>query len=1207
MSGDIRLEEILVNRKRQESFRCSAKNPPDRALLDRTVTLDGLLKVLGGRTALVPVCLLTLETKGARLEEFLRTLFQGTDLAAFGEGELSGSENKLTALRHGRHTFYSRFRESGFPNSPGGVTVWEQTRAAFCAAQSEMLRQVEENLPKVLDIRLLGEDAAAGIHRVFCFVQGLDEGAFSPSLSVCLREIAMLAVQSLLEEDVCTRESQTWVESGECFDRRPDERPGSDPLARYFGSGIFALRKEEIREELLPDVSVWQDNQETVFRLNKEAGGISVTPLGQVLEHNREENLFLLCGAQESGVSGAGKSTSLRRLYYDAARGEKGAMPIFVPLSSVYSASGLRDVQKEQGRPRLLTWLELQGRRYESLEKLDGRLVLMDGLDEITDGEGLRSLCDDLRLLSARRKLRVVISSKQPPEKLGAWEELKNIASVWNRCRQCYIQPLRPEQKRAYLRREDEEMALALKSPFLLRMYENVQSFLREEDCATRELFFRWVAPERLEEPADSESALFYRYLAAQICRWFDANRGGDGENEADAFFLMYALPAVAFHMEMGEIYDKEYVPELPAMDEAGIKSVLDQSFSMFRGALGSYPAYRGSWLEALMGSVKRLDHRGLFGGRAALLLCGELDRKKMVLNYRFVSHAVQENLAALHLANLFFAAWNGALAEEVSAFCYLCPIYFLPKPMLKKAARFVDELFGEGFWCENHLSGPIPEAEGALERCLRGSIAAGLCAALDLPGQSRWRRDMEEGYELLEASRPELARQYRIDHVLNLCELSRLLRKEEPVEAIKTCEQAIAFYKANPEVNNSDGYHYLAMTYLEHIEAILNQSRGETPDEGLILPVGEERLDFARRVLERLRELSSALERGERLSAADPVFGALPPRHGELVRPLLSVLEKAHLRLARYEREDFFGSAVTEFLLKASFAAKAHSVYAAMHRGCSGASMNLLSSFLENQQEQLENHRELAFFLKYPHLRLDIPDGELEYPDNHVGAFVLCRTICNVRRGSQSYSAKKAAQALLARRVRLDRGGRVLPGPGEAREFNKAELDALEKLTTHACIGQRKNYCVPRIRFLNERMATLSPFDRRDDRERRRLAEEAGRLFRQAWQDNQWGRETDINVAMLMGEYSPGYLDNPPLTDWESALRKFFRAGLGLTGQRAPVKYALGTRQQKLLYLDCCTRLCRLGEWSPVFRIGPESGNSKWNGIWQALSETEE
>lgn len=1210
------LKPILINQDRFLNI-LSELTPRqlEKLELERTITLDGLVKLLMGKTELFSPSLLIPEidsllasmSENTMFSTLIQTIFGGTDIDPFaGEKPLlkptAANKNKITALRHGK--YYLCFL-TALSIPEGNKVAWETLRKRFEQQSMICLEQILNKLNTTLVPPRFTEEIISSIDQCFRHIHPQeDPPQTTPDPAACLRQLSMLFAEALLGRDISSAQCRQWVNCGFVSELPKKSLYAEelwDSLTKHFGSGVFALKRDSIQDNLIPDIKIQRDNREQVFQLRKKPDGSSISPLEEILREQAEHNLFLLCGQENSGVSGAGKTTSLRKLYYDL----EAFGPVFIPLSMVYSTNSLRAFQKGNGCTRLQTWLSLQGLPLDSLQKLSHRLILLDGLDEITDPQGLQSLCDDLYELADAPEQRLVISSKLPPEKLASWEYLKRISSVWDRCQRCYVQPLRSEQKTSCMADIPLPLEGILTTPFLLLIYKDVQTFLHIEKTNKKNrqitaptLISRWLpGVETLPIPSH-EATLFYRYLAVQVCRWFDANKANDVQNEADAFFLMYALPAVAFQMELSRIYDSEFTPDVQPVDSTRVDLILDQSFSAFRGALLYYSAYKNN-RDALLSGMEKMNKTGFYQGQAAAVLHREFDWDTFEYQHHFVNHSLQENLAAMHLSNLFFSAYNNAvrIEKEFMDF-YTCPTYFLPQVMWEKAAHFLAELFAAPSALQDCLTQGLENIKkdfSPLAQYLLCNLAAGLCGALKLPKKSDWQTEADKAYQVLLMAAPDFAEKYRMDHVLNLCGQAQSLRATRPAKAAEKAREAIFFTRTHM-LKNSDGYHALSKVYLEQIQNILNHGQA---DEQMPLPVPKEDFDFSCQIHDELIRLA-----GMSTSSSSPVFRELPPENLELAGVLLPILEKARLRLDAYQEKQFFHSSTVEFLLKASYTAKAHSIYAAISQGTSGAALNMLACFLENQQEELENHPSLPFFKKCPEFHLDMDAAELEYPSHHLRAFFAYRRIYNIRRGPQPYSARKLAQALLARRVRLNEAGLPVDGPGSDNRLTKQERKFLEEATRRACEEPRTGHRIPRIRFLHECIENPS-----EGEDISRLTEEAHILFQHEWalcgcqEKLQSGSSlgVDLNSVLMAAEYTQGYLDAAQPKSWDVRLCAFFQQQLQFPSDHSVI-YTTGTRMRKEYLQEAWTRLCRLSDHS-ILRIRPQEGaDERWYQVTDKL-----
>lgn len=1188
------------------------KNAPQKFL-----TLIVLENILTGKSPLLPKSVLKNNPNVLSQNELLslqiQQIFSLTDIDPFsgnkpllkpGTGK-STNKNKITALCNGK--FFQCYHNGTSP-SCGGNRAWMNLRDRFFDPKNtiKILEQILCNL-KVLSISEHFTDSVQKtIHDMFRYLHAQPEYGITPDLALCLREISMLFVEALLGNDLYNGICASWVSVGFVTTKLPQPlttHGSEDSLAHYFNSCIFSISKEEIRDELLPDIMV---NHKKLITSKKQANGTYITPLEQILEEHTDQKLFLLCGDENSSSSGAGKTTSLRKLYYNY----EPQAPVFVPLSAVYSTSSLRSFQRENGRPRLLTWLNLKGLRFDSLAEMAPRLFLMDGLDEIIDPRGLEALCDDLCSLSDLG-IRMIISSKLPPNRLSSWEFLRSITSVWSGCTYCYIQPLRAEQIRTYLQDASLSLSLSytLKTPFLVHLYKEVQ--LYQENIKTappplrpNAIYSRWLPYSKGTLDLHDETPIIYRALIVQICRWFDSNSANDVQNEADAFFLMYALPTIAFQMEVHKLYDPEFTPLIREVDDARVEQLLSQSFPAFKRALTQYPAYQNN-IEFLFSNSNALDNTTFHRGQAVTVLPRELDCETLEYRYKFVNRAVQENLPALHLANIFFTAYHKKLDMDDSLLdFYICPIYFMPENTFEKTIHFLNDFFNDSEKIFNILkSDPEKDKEGRnpLSQYLLCNLAAAMCGALKLSNPKKvWLTAAVEAYKTLSLESPSFAAHYGIDYVLNLCNLAQALRTENPADAAKKARSAIEFYNTHSDLKNSDGFHSLAMVYMEQVQAILNQTQPENLGDYIQL-IPNLDLDFssACQIHQELSRLTQLVEQGSPPTKNSSVFGPLLAKNLELTRPLLDILDKSYFRMHAYQKEGLLANPILKFLLTASYTAKAHSVYAAFSQGTSGAALNMLACFLENNQEELENSSELPFFQHNPLLHLEISSKQLEYSNHHCSAFLLYRRIYSIHRGPQPYSARKLAEALLARRVRLDEQDQPVEGANRPYALTDLEYNFLDEVTQRACIRHEAGYSMPRIRYLNEQMSKTGVSDKHSP-----SFQEAQMLFQREWKLCKCQDKVriaskvnmDFYTVKLIAEYRDGYLEHANIIDWPWKSCTFFREALNVSK-----KYIIGTHMCNEYLKEALLRLCQLGNQFSSFKNLP-SQSSRWSEIFAGL-----
>lgn len=584
-----------LNRCRQalERFIQTGLVPP------RHVTLWGLHQelCLSG-----PSALLRGVGKELTLGELVERVFGGTELdilALWRSRNLAAGtvKNKLLIIQHG----YYQYDETGknevccpdldqlserYRQHPAAVLQQVRDRLdTFCTQYSISL---DEETALQVDAMFQGVRSEMGKPRILSTLEGRESA---------LRQLSLLFVLALLTERYYPEPgtpAARWL-AGDDNEESTPPQAASEYREPICPGGIFWQELSEMSEDLVPDVTV----RDQRFHVCSQPGANPCcTPMEQILTHWNNRGLFLLCGGGSSAVSGAGKTTSLRLLCQHIA----AQRPIFVPLSQVYTDYELRNLQKENGRPRLLTWLNVQGTPVRDLSELEGRPLVLDGLDEVTSPEGIQSLCDDLVALCRNRSITIVISSKLPPEDLAAWPQgLSSIAHLWHGSVRCQIQPIDRQQRQSYLARYGHGLPVGhevLNSPFLLRLYSANWDFLAfNQDSSSQSIQARWLRGTGGSNP----EALFYRYLGVQICRWYESNLGNDLRNEQDAFFLLFALPAVAFRMLVHEVCDGYYTPSAAgAVDGEAVNSLLDRTFPALRPALFRFPAYRDGGLETL-------------------------------------------------------------------------------------------------------------------------------------------------------------------------------------------------------------------------------------------------------------------------------------------------------------------------------------------------------------------------------------------------------------------------------------------------------------------------------------------------------------------------------------------------------------------------------------------------------------------------------
>ena len=1134
-------KELNWHRQTLERFVRTGLVPP------RHVTLWGLHQelCLGG-----PSALLRGVGKEPTLGELVERVFGGTELdiqALWRERKLTAStvKNKLLLIQHG----YYQYDETGktevcrpdldqlserYYQHPAAVLQHVRDRLdESCARYSISL---EDGAALQVDAIFQGVRAEMGKPRIPSALQGRE---------LALRQLSMLFVLALLTEryypDPGTAEIR-WL-AGEDSEETATSRPALAYRETVHPGGIFWRELSEVSEELVPDVLAGGRRFHT-YSVSEQKG--CCTPMEQVLERWNGGGLFLLCGSGDSAVSGAGKTTSLRLL----CRNMAAQRPIFVPLSQVYTAYELRNLQKENGRPRLLTWLGVHGVPVGDLSELEERPLVLDGLDEVTSPEGVQSLCDDLVSLCQNGKIPVVVSSKLPPEELATWTQgLSSIAHLWRSGVRCQIQPIGRDQRQSYLTRCGQALPAGhevLNTPFLLCLYKSRQTFFTcQQNPSSYSIRARWLSG----TGGTGLEALFYCYLGVQICRWCESNRGDDLRSEQDAFFLLFALPAVAFRMLVHEVCDGYYIPSAAQpVDSGTVEALLDSTFSALRSALFHFPSYREGGLETLAARCEDLNARGFSAGQATAILHQSFDPSTLRWEYHFFNHAVRDELAMLHMANLFYAAYHRCpLDPEAAEGLYWdCPAHYLHRPMFRRVFAYLSELFGSEAAVRSILErGPAETPCVGSSGYLLCILAYEICAALEIPQKRDW---LAQASALRSGLRPDEAGRAGLEYImLDLCESARELRAERKFrQAVEKARAAIQIHRDHREFHSSDGYHSLAKVYLEQVTQTLN---GEPPGQDWLTAVPLEERALADAVWTELRVLDARTRAGEPWPDQLPTLGQLLPQCQASFPALLALAERARLRLERYQAEGYFGNETLTFLIESSYVAKLLSIYAALHEGASGAALNMLGCFCENQQEHLENCPELPFFQVNPQLYCNIAPEELKDPEWPIHAWQLYLRIYHIRRGLQPYPARCLANLLLTRQVRLNRVGHAVPGPGKTLSFSNTELDFLWEATNRACTSRGNGSEIQRVRFLNEMLELPEgdPYLRDKALEREDLEREAAYHYQKEWvrcrcEERLNSHQVDLYTVMLMAEYRDGRgvaLDVPM---WKSGIHTFFQ-----------------------------------------------------------------
>lgn len=1135
-------------------------------------------------------------------EKLFHGLFDGTPI------DFYSSNNPVIRANIKVSSIYSALWQGNQLNSKFGdlrKKSWRELESSFEENPKETFTSVEEKIRlHILEERFTRADA----ERVNSIYQEYNGKSYCIETGLCYRELTMLFLQSLFGKNVYEKYHE-WVETGEwlsLLSQTPDKNE------KFFTSGFFALPRNSIDDVILPRLKLEQKQGSKYFISQR-----NLSSLEQILRCDTKHRIFVLCGDEDEGttVSGAGKTTMLQHLYYFWENA------IFVPLSQVYCNrrySIRRDMKHSDAY--ILPWLQKYYKIWKQSD-LDNRLLILDGLDEIREASGVQAICDDLFWLIEKCTPRIVISSKLKPDKLTTWDYDPTVGLctvsdyVWRVAEYCYILPMDKEQRREYLGNNvSTELESILTTPFFLSLYKNVKETYKNKESRHDTILAAWSQLHYFKPEIRTKEDLLYRFFVAQICRWSDENNVDSTRTDADAFFLMYTLPMIAYRMASVEFSDAQYIPApLNQADETFVTRALDNSDLIFSHVW----VYRHPGEGNTFHSVKRyLTAQEFDKGRASIFLCRIATAPKWEWEHYFAHHAIRNELATLHIANIFYMAYYDKLLEDDTLSSYFAFLVQYPsQTMYEEASHYLDALLGEkgrakGILLDRSAKVKVRGAYAAFLLCM---IAREMSLALHLDEgvQQDWIDASATAYRKLEKTNSNIANWHKKDYLVRILggQAASLRAKGQFKDAAKKSQEAIKYAEQDEGFGdkNKFGYHSLAKVYFEQIRHLLNC---EITDSQYIEFIQENYIDQAKDIHMRLRMLRDAKIQGQwsDVSGSMDLFGKVSHKNMEIIEPICEILDKAKLRLDRYSgakdengRLLFEKSSQLKFLLEASYVGKAFSSYAAFHEGASGEALNMLGTFIQNQQEELENNRDLEFFKGHPDLHCDMNRDELLYTNNHIGAFYIFLCIYNIKRGGQPYPARKLAEIILNRRVRLvedktaDEGFRPIIGPGDSQELNEVEVKFLDHVTERVCTSNRGGFGIFRIRYLNETKTTASI--------------EAERRFEVEWR--RCGCTTkfeedkvDFNSAQLLAEYTKGWrVTSNTLNMGDAAIKilHFFRRSLL---ELKEVKYTTGTRMIPQYYDECLNHLQRLSDQQEikVFSELASQSNSWWKSVRDEL-----
>ena len=862
------------------------------------------------------------------------------------------------------------------------------------------------------------------------------------------RSMAVLLMACLLGDDVVFNRQCGPVVS-EWLDRK--RSPAGLLMVRLFhNSGIYHIEDAQINTKLLPDIVC--DGK----RYNYQSGPGS--PLRQIITEQRFRWILLSGQSGDEGdstMSGAGKTTSLRFLALE----ERGKKALWLPLAEIYDHHNLSYAH--------LLSRHISATFHMDLRDLpDSTFFLLDGLDELIDRAQLEQLSSDLYMLQHSGRFGLVVSSKFPWDQMSQIDIFYQWSNVWGQFQPCFIQNLSEWQIQAALPKSMEDDRLSqLNTPFLLALH--LQAASLPDDPWTQKLIERWAAKGLFQNAAPTEELIFYRSLIVQIIRWYEASQGQKICWEMDAFFLFHTIPAIACQMCRSEGNDPDFDPvSAIKVDRGFLARIVDDTWHTVRSWLHCFPGYSASGLryEKLLQGI---DFDKFCSGAVTSLFHGEWNGRDQLTDPQFTNHSLRDNLALLHLANIFLLAQAGALGEDpqvIEAYGYTVELF--PAKQLQKAAAYYELITKKSMSSILRL-GPDEAVQSPVSRFLAGHIGATMCEHIPEFRQDHkissapWYQYMFSAFQQLEDSgnsevRRLVEQRFGLAYIYGQTICARNYRSQGQYDQANLCaEHIITFQNGHPNLINSDGYHVKALVLFEQIQRLLNgKSCGE------LQTIHTSEVDAADRLTQELAALSADPH------ARQEILPPLSQAQTRLVPVFAMLLDRAKRKRDAYAQRKFFCDSTLEFLCCASYVAKYNCILAALSPGHSGAAYNLLGSLMANDSECLENNPCLPFFARRPQLHLDILD--LAYDDRPLSSFHIYLLVYNIRRGPQPYSARRLCEFLLRRQVRLDDAGQPCAASGD-EAFTQQEFAFLEQATARALMNRQNSEAYWRARYLHE------------------------------------------------------------------------------------------------------------------------------------------
>ena len=728
-----------------------------------------------------------------------------------------------------------------------------------------------------------------------------------------------------------------------------------------------------------------------------------------------------------------------------------------------------------------------------SLNELpDSTLLLFDGLDELISHEQLDRLSGDLFMLQHSGKFGLIVSSKLPWDQMPRIDTFYQWSNAWEVFLPCFIQNLSVQQiKSAVWDDIDDTYISRLNTPFLLGLY--LQTTSLPDDPWTKKLISRWGAERLFNDRTLTEELLFYRSLIVQIIRWYESNQGQKIQWEIDTFLLLHTMPAIAYQMYRSEMNDSTFDPaSVVFVDESFIRLMINTTYQASKHALRIFPGYKNE-TSKYRRILQQISFETFLSGAVPSLFRGNWDGINQFENPRFNNYSLRDNLAFLHIANVFLLAYEGELESTIEALqAYGHTVELIPAKQLQKVESFF-ELITEKELKLILKNGPNNDIQSPLSRFLMGHIGATFCEHVP-----RFRSDKsissDQWYEAMTKAFCDLEKetdpkfQQLVEQRLGLAYIygqtiyARNLRgKGQYILAEECAENVIAFQKEHPAIINSDGYHIKALVLLEQISLLMN---GRSCEEFKQISMDE--LVSADQLLYEMKQLISntKINSGTLKHLSEAQYKLLPI--------FIMILERSKHRWNSYAKYDFFENIKLRYLCSASYVAKYYCILAAISPGHSGMAYNLLGSIIANDTEVLENDAHLPFFKANPNIHLEIDN--LAYEHRVLASFQIYLVIYNIRRGPQPYSARRLCEFLLKRQVCLDRDGQPMIAIG-TELFSSYEFDFLEQATSRALMNKNNSEMYWRARYLHELYLQKS-----NDPQNKQKQEQAKRAIEEVW-----------------------------------------------------------------------------------------------------------